>query len=97
MDDKKPDEKVPPFGPGMEGEGNKTADRAYRQGASAYAQRDEVEAEAQRAEREVDADPETYARAVAEGKSHSKGELKRDLRGAASSGPSGTPGKKIPE
>jgi len=79
------DHDEPKFGPGMEGEGNKTADRQYRQGATAYAQRADVEAEAQRAERDLEADPEAYARAVEEGKRPSRGDLKRDLAGKPSS------------
>ena len=69
------------FGPGMEGEGNKTADKQYREQASDYAKSGKVDAEARKAERDVEEHPEEYEKAVEEGKRHSAGDLEKDLRG----------------
>ena len=79
MDDKKPQ-----FGPGMEGEGNKTADREYRKGVREHLDEGRVEIEAKDAERDIEKNPGEYERAVEEGKRHSAGDLERDLRGKAS-------------
>jgi hypothetical protein len=77
------DEKKPEFGPGMEGEGNKTADREYRKGVREHLDSGRVEIEAKDAERDIEQSPEEYERAVEEGKRHSAGDLERDLHGKA--------------
>lgn len=75
MDDKKD------FNPGMQGEGNKRADKQYRDAAADFAKSGKVEQGAKDAERHVD-DADLEA-AVEEGKRHSKGDLEKDLRGGA--------------
>lgn len=62
-----------------EGEGNRTADRSYRAGVQEHLRQGNVEEEAARAARDVDADPETHRRAEEEGKSRSAGEAPGDL------------------
>ena len=74
------DEKKPSFGPGMEGEGNKTADKRYRDGATAYAQSGQVEANARAAERDLEEHPEAFEQAEQAGKGPSAGDLEGDLQ-----------------
>jgi hypothetical protein len=78
-----------------EGEGSKTADKNYRQGATDYAKRtdtlqvgEQAEREAEKdksqyeqAEREVEKDKSQYEQAEKLGRSHSAGDLKDDLSG----------------
>jgi hypothetical protein len=72
------DEKSKP-GSENEGEGSRTADRRYREGIAEHLQKGEVEEEAERAAREVDANPEEFRRAEEEGKKRSAGEAPGDL------------------
>ena len=71
----------PKFNPGMEGEGNKTADKQYRDLATDYAQSGKVDQAAKEAELEVEKDPAQFDAAVKEGKSHSAGDSQKDLQG----------------
>ncbi len=52
-----------------EGEGNKSADRHYRQGVREHIEHDDPEKEAREAARDLDEDPEKYAEAERIGKS----------------------------
>ncbi len=64
-----------------EGEGNKTADKQYRQGATDFAKRTDTMQKGLEAEREVDNYRDDYERAEKAGRSHSKGEVQSDLEG----------------
>jgi hypothetical protein len=64
-----------------EGEGSKTADKNYRQGATDYAKRTDTLQVGEQAEREVEKDKAQYDQAEKLGRSHSKGDLKDDLSG----------------
>lgn len=58
-----------------EGEGNRTADRQYREGVKDHVQHHDVQGDAQRAGDAVDGpEGEELRRAEEEGKRHSKGE-----------------------
>ena len=58
-----------------EGEGNRTADRQYRQGVQDHVQHHDVQGDAQRARDAVDGpEGKELRRAEEEGKSHAKGE-----------------------
>jgi hypothetical protein len=61
-----------------EGEGSKSADRAYREAATRFGETHDTAAMAEQAAREVDSDPETYEDAMEEGRSHSAGDLPED-------------------
>ncbi|MBS2031585.1 MAG: hypothetical protein JST54_27045 [Deltaproteobacteria bacterium] len=69
------------FNSGMEGEGNKTADKQYRERASDYAKSGKVDQAAKEAERDVETDPAQFDAAAKEGQSHSAGDSNRDLSG----------------
>ncbi|HEX2572674.1 MAG TPA: hypothetical protein VH877_24205 [Polyangia bacterium] len=60
----------PKPGDGNEGEGNRTADRAYREGLRRFAEEHDPEALAREAQRDVEADEEGYREAEAAGKAH---------------------------
>lgn len=60
----------PKQGSGNEGEGNRTADRAYREGLRRFAEEHDPEALARQAQCEVEADEESYREAEAAGKAH---------------------------
>lgn len=68
---------------GMQGEGNKQADKRYRDEAAEFAKSGKVEQEAKKAERDIEQNPEEYEAAEREGKRHSAGDLEKDLRGSA--------------
>ena len=72
MDEKKPATE-------NEGEGSRTADRRYREGIAEHLRKADVEEEAERAARDVDANPEEFRRAEEEGKKRSAGEAPGDL------------------
>ncbi len=65
--------------PKNEGEGNRTADREYREGVEEHLKRGHVEEEAERAARDVDEHPDELRKAEEEGKKRSAGELPSDL------------------
>jgi hypothetical protein len=74
MDDKKgPDEN--------EGEGNKTADKKYRDAATDFARRNDTLQTGLQAEREVENYRDEYDKAEKTGRAHSAGELRTDLTG----------------
>jgi hypothetical protein len=58
----------PKSGNGNEGEGNRTADRAYREGLRRFAEEHDPEELARKAQREIEADEESYREAEAAGK-----------------------------
>ncbi len=74
MDTTKPSD----VGNANEGEGSRTADRQYREGVQETVRRGHVEEDAERARRDVDADPEEYRRAEEQGRSRSAGEAAND-------------------
>jgi hypothetical protein len=61
-----------------QGEGNKTADRSYREAATRFSHSHDTAAMAERAAREVEGAPEEYQEAVEAGRSPSAGELPQD-------------------
>jgi hypothetical protein len=73
------DSEQPPQGGLNEGEGSKTADREYRQGATDFAKRTDTMQKGLEAEREVENYRDDYERAEKARRSHSKGELQSDL------------------
>ena len=64
-----------------EGEGNKTADKNYRDAATDFAKRTDTLQTGLQAEREVEQQPDEFAKAERDGKSHSAGDLRNDLSG----------------
>jgi hypothetical protein len=64
-----------------EGEGSKTADKNYRQGATEFAKRTDTLQVGTQAEREVEADKPQYDQAEKLGRAHSAGDLPDDLSG----------------
>jgi hypothetical protein len=62
-----------------EGEGNKTADKQYREAATKFAHSGKVEEGAKEASRAVDEDSEELERAGEESRKPSAGDLKKDL------------------
>lgn len=62
-----------------EGEGSRSADRHYREGVKETIRRGHVEEDAERARRDVEANPEEYRRAEHEGRERSAGEAPGDL------------------
>jgi hypothetical protein len=62
-----------------EGEGSRTAARAYREGVEEHLRRADVDEEARRAARELDEHPDELRRAEEEGKRPSAGDLPQDL------------------
>lgn len=72
MDDKKRNE----------GEGNKTADKQYREAATDFARRTDTLQTGLDAEREVEGRKSEFEKAEKAGRSHSAGELRKDLNGS---------------
>ncbi|BDG05439.1 hypothetical protein [Anaeromyxobacter oryzae] len=70
--------------PENEGEGNRSADRRYREGVAEHLRKGKVEQEAEDARRDVEANPDEFRRAEEEGKRHSAGDLPDDLAGKPS-------------
>ena len=64
-----------------EGEGSKTADKRYRQGATEFAKRTDTLQKGLEAEREVENYRDEYERAEESGKARSAGDLQSDLEG----------------
>ena len=64
-----------------EGEGNKSADKKYREQATDFAKRTDTVKAGLDAEREVERHKSDFDRAEKEGRSHSKGELPEDVDG----------------
>jgi hypothetical protein len=64
-----------------EGEGSRSADRRYREGVQRTVRQGHAEEDAERARRDVEADPEAFRRAEEEGKRHSAGEAPGDVEG----------------
>jgi Fe2+ or Zn2+ uptake regulation protein len=63
-----------------EGEGSRSADRNYREGVQETVRRGHVDEDAQRARRDVDANPDEYRRAEQEGRERSAGEAPGDMK-----------------
>ena len=68
-----------PKGGQVEGEGSRTAARAYREGVEEHLRRADVDEEAKRAAEELDEHPDELHRAEEEGKRRSAGDLPEDL------------------
>lgn len=66
---------------GNEGEGNKTADKQYREAATDFAKRTDTLQTGLEAEREVEQSKDEFAKAEKAGRSHSAGDLRKDLTG----------------
>jgi hypothetical protein len=64
---------------GNEGEGSRTAAHEYEQGVKEHLRRGNVEEEAERAARDLDAHPDELRKAEEEGKRRSAGDLEADL------------------
>ena len=64
-----------------EGEGSRTADKQYRDGATGFAKTGDALPKALKAEKEVEANPREYADAEAAGRSHGAKDLTNDLSG----------------
>jgi hypothetical protein len=62
-----------------EGEGNKTADKQYREGATNFAHRTDTLQQGLEADREVQLNRPDFEQAEREGRSHSAGDLNKDL------------------
>ncbi len=75
------DDKKQPQGSLNEGEGSKTADKQYRQGATDFAKRTDTLQKGIEAEREVENYRDEYERAEKSGRSHGAGALESDLEG----------------
>jgi hypothetical protein len=73
--------KKQPQGGLNEGEGSKTADEQYRQGATEFAKRTDTVQKGIAAEREVENYRDEYERAESSGHSRSAGDLESDLEG----------------
>jgi hypothetical protein len=65
-----------------EGEGNKTADKKYREAATDFAKRTDTLQSGLEAEREVESRKSEFEEAEKAGRSHSSGDLPRDLDGS---------------
>jgi hypothetical protein len=65
-----------------EGEGSKTADKQYRDAATEFVNRTDTAKAGLDAERDVQQRKDVFERAEREGRSHSKGELPKDLDGS---------------
>ena len=70
-----------PQGSLNEGEGSKTADKQYRQGATEFAKNTDTLQKGIEAEREVENYRDEYERAEESGKARSAGDLQSDLEG----------------
>lgn len=68
-----------PEGGANEGEGSRSADRAYREGVARTVQAGHVEEDAERARRDLERDPGPLRQAEEEGRARSKGEAPGDL------------------
>jgi predicted DNA-binding protein (UPF0278 family) len=64
-----------------EGEGNKTADKRYREAATDFAKRTDTVQRGMEADRDVENYRDEYEQAEKAGKSHSAGDLDSDLSG----------------
>jgi len=64
-----------------EGEGNKTADKRYRDAATDFTKRNDTLKKGLLAEREVASEKSEFEQAEKIGRSHSAGELRKDLTG----------------
>ncbi len=64
-----------------EGEGSKSADKKYRDAASDFAKRTDTVQAGMQAEREVEQRKGEFEKAEEAGRSHSKGELEKDVSG----------------
>lgn len=64
-----------------EGEGSKSADKSYRDAASDFARRNDTVQAGLEAEREVEERKDEFEKAEQAGRSHSKGELPKDVKG----------------
>lgn len=64
-----------------EGEGSKSADKKYRDAASDFAKRNDTVQAGMQAERDVEQRKGEFEEAEQAGRSHSKGELEKDLSG----------------
>lgn len=64
-----------------QGEGNKEADKKYRDAASDFAQRTDTVNVARKAEQDVEENKPDFDQAEKAGRSHSAGELRKDLSG----------------
>ena len=64
-----------------EGEGNKTADKHYREAATDFAKKNDTAQAGLNAGREVEKDRDEFERAEKEGRRHSAGDLPKDLDG----------------
>jgi hypothetical protein len=69
------------MGGANEGEGNKTADKQYRNRATEFAKKHDSMKDALDAERDVENYRDEYERAERAGKSHSAGDTPHDLSG----------------
>jgi hypothetical protein len=67
---------------GNEGEGSKSADKKYRDAASDFARRTDTVKAGLDAEREVEQRKGEFEKAEQEGRSHSKGDLEKDVQGS---------------
>jgi hypothetical protein len=65
--------------PGNEGEGSRSADQRYRAGVKRTVERGDAEELAEKAHREVEADPAEYREAEEAGRARSAGDLEADL------------------
>jgi hypothetical protein len=63
-----------------EGEGNRSADRRYREGVKRTVERGDAEELAEQASREVEANPAEFREAEEAGRKRSAGDLESDLR-----------------
>ncbi len=62
-----------------EGEGSKSADKKYREGASDFAKRTDTLQSGLEAERDVEKNESEFEQAEQAGRTHSKGDLPQDL------------------
>jgi hypothetical protein len=69
----------PPAGDANEGEGSRTADQHYRGGVEETVKRGHVAEDAERARRDVEANPDEFRRAEEQGRERSAGEAPGDL------------------
>jgi len=75
------DRKKRPQGGANEGEGSKSADKQYRQGATDFAKNTDALQQGLEAEREVENYRDDYESAEKKGRAHSAGDLPTDLSG----------------
>lgn len=65
--------------PGIEGEGSRSADQLYREGVKRTVERGDAEELAEKARRDVEANPREYREAEEAGRARSAGDLDADL------------------